>query len=68
VSEYGRLFEQASVLRRDLKELLPELNGNYTPADAKRIAREKATAFLAKVDSLADRWDRLEGEMKRTPG
>jgi hypothetical protein len=68
MSEYGRVWERAANVRRELQALLPELTGNYTPDDAKRLAREQGAALVAKVDVLAEQWRRIEEELKRTPG
>lgn len=67
MSEYGRLYEAASRIRRRLEEALPGLLvGNYTPADAKRIVREEMTRRVSGVDQLADEWARFEEIMRET--
>lgn len=66
MSRYGRLFEEASLIRRQLQNLLPgRLIGNYTPADARRIVREE-NPLVGRVDQLASEWERLERKMKET--
>lgn len=67
MSEYGRLYEQASVIHRQLQQLLPgSLVGNYTPADAKIKAREAMSRFVSQVDRLVDEWTALEKQMRET--
>lgn len=69
MSRYGRLYEDASRVRRRLQDALPGLLvGNYTPADAKRIVREEATKSIGRIDQLADEWAAIEAEMAKEPG
>lgn len=69
VSLYGRLWEEASTVRRRIVEaLIPAaLPSKWTTADAKRIAREEATKFISRVDRLADELAAIECEMAKEP-
>lgn len=69
MSRYGRLYEDASRVRRRLQDALPGLLvGNYTPYDAKRIVREEAAKLIDRVDQLANEWADIEAEMAKEPG
>ena len=68
MSQYGRLYEDASKARRRLMEALPGLVGTFTPYDAKRIVREEAAKLIDRVDQLANEWADIEAEMAKEPG
>ncbi len=69
MSHYGELWQKASEIRAQLKELLPGLieYHNFTPADAKLRAREWMTKFVSRADALADEWEALERKMAQEP-
>lgn len=69
VSQYGRLWEEASKVRRRIVEaLIPAaLPSKWTTVDAKRIAREEAAKFISRVDRLADELAAIECEMAEDP-
>jgi hypothetical protein len=67
MSEYGELWARAADIRYQLQELLGDkLTGNYTPADARRLARESGLPrLIGTVDLLATQWEALEERMKQ---
>ena len=70
MSRYGRLFDDARRIHHKLEALVPGLAvmQRYTPADARRVAREEAEQLVAHVDTLAAELESIEREMGRELG
>ncbi len=59
MSEYGKLWEQARMVREEIKRLVPTANTNDIQS-----AKESLASFKCLLDILVDRWETIESEMR----
>jgi outer membrane murein-binding lipoprotein Lpp len=72
MSEYGRLWEQASGIRNDLKRLVPGIDASTLGAACasfetrSEALREELEEKLAQAKMKLTEWAQLEQKMERT--